>query len=362
MSSNSQIQRRPSDEIAGTHSARGANAHMSWAQENANLVSPATAVGSMPDGCGVALSVVVIDSQADTYPTGGGKLGLSKTALQRLGHAAGVSWDPIASGRLDNGSHPHYVRWRAVGTYRAFDGQVQTLHAEKELDLRDGSPQIIGKSDKQIGEMRAHAQSHAETKAQLRAIRSLGIKTGYTSQELQKPFVCARIMFTGQSRDPEMQREFSRMTAESFLGGRRSLYGNGAAVGAPAPARLAPPPPVGSTYVQDDDESPAEYHETTAEPQQYEQPRAQPAETRAAPEQQRSEHSAGADPSKRAGYKMPFGRSKDKAIEDADKGDLEWMATTIAGKIADGSSRYPDKDGQFVKAMHAEIAKRGGGY
>jgi len=356
--SNSQIQRRPADQLSGTYSEpKSVNEHMAWAQENAHLVSPATAVGAIPDGCGVALSVVTIDAALDTYSTGGGKYGLSKTALQKIGHAAGISWDPIASGRVDDGSHPYYVRWRAVGTYKAFDGQTQTLHAEKEFDLRDGSPQIAGKSEKQIGEMRTHAQSHAETKAQLRAIRSLGIKTGYTQDELKKPFVAARIAFTGRSADPEMQREFSRMTAESFLGGRQALYTRSPMAlsdPSPAPARLAAPPPVGTSVVDDDDDFPPSYRETTGEPQ----PQARPQQAAGENPPQQQAH-RGAPPS--GSFTIPGGKDKGKALADASNSSIEWWCNTIGENLSNGSSKYPDKDKALHAALCAEIAKREAG-
>ena len=346
------IQRQQSDSISGTFTdATAVNDRMQWAQQHAHLISPATAVGNMPDGCGIAMSIVTVDVKLDTYSTGGGKLGLSKTVLQKIGHAAGVSWDPIASGRLDDGSHPHYVRWRAVGTYRAFDGQVQTLHAEKEFDLRAGSAQIAGKSDRQIAEMRAHAQSHAETKAQLRAIRSLGIKTGYTEEELRLPFVAARIMFTGKSADPEMQREFSRMTAEAFLGGQRALYGRPANAPLddppPAPARLAPPP-VGTT-VSDDDDFPESYRETNGEaarPQQQGRPA------------QASQPSQSALP--RSGVLIPGGNSKGTPIEEASDRDLEYWSKRLASDLETGKSRNPARDEPLKEAMAAELAKRQG--
>ena len=345
------IKRRDSEQLAGTYnSSDDVNSRMRQAMETCHLISPASSVGRLPDGCGVALSVVTVDAKLDTYSTGGGKFGLSKTVLQKIGHAAGVSWDPIASGRLDDGSHPHYVRWRAVGTYRAFDGQIQTIHAEKEFDLRDGSAQLVGKSDRQIAEMRAHAQSHAETKAQLRAIRSLGIKTGYTEDELRKPFVSARIMFTGRSTDPEMQREFSLMTANAFLGGQRALYGRPSNAPltdpTPAPARLAPPP-VGTTVADDDDDFPESYREAAGEP--------------AAPA--RNTQAQAAEPARqaaRSGHVLPGGNSKGTPIEEASDRDLEYWSNRIAGDLAEGKSRNPTRDAPLQKAMAAEFAKRQG--
>lgn len=219
---------------------------MAWASANCHLISPAPHAGALPEGTGIALSVIQVDVANDTYDVGMGKRGLSKPVLQKLAAALGISWDDRASGRVDDCSDPYYCRWRAVGNYRAFDGQVQTLLAEKELDLRVGSPTVEGlqaqqraknkSADNQVREMRMHIQAHAETKAQLRAIRSLGIKTAYTAGELQKPFIAARIMFTGETSDPALRKMFAEKISDSFLNARQSLYAE-----RPAPPRMSPP-------------------------------------------------------------------------------------------------------------------------
>ena len=131
--------------------------------------------------------------------------------------------------------------YTAVGYVRNFDGTPREIFGTKEMDLREGSAQVEAlveraqgqKADgtdrkdpkKQIREMRLHLLSHAETKAKLRAIRSLGIKSGYTEEELRKPFAVARVMWTGRTDDPELRRMFAEKTADAMLGGITSLYG-----------------------------------------------------------------------------------------------------------------------------------------
>jgi len=336
-----------------------------------HLVSPATSVGALPVGCNVAVTLVTVDVENDTYNlTGSPKRGLSKSKLQQIAAALGISWDPIASGRLDDGSNPHYVRWRAVGTYRAFDGQVQTLVAEKELDLRPGSPTVIGlekqqaakqkSAENQIREMRMHIQQHAETKAQLRAIRSLGLKTSYTPQELAKPFACARIMFTGQTSDPVLRREFARMTAASFLEGTKGLYGRSPAQGlaepVPAPARLAAPPPVGTTLSGDSDEYDLDSGESRR-PAQPAQPqrRAEATEQPSRPAQTSGEAQTGREYS---GFEIPFGNAAGQPIEEASTDDVQWMAQHIRKQLEAKKSRFPKKDEALLAALEAEIEQR----
>ncbi len=256
-------------------------AALSNASARYHLVSPATSAGTLPEGTEVALTVVSVDAEKETYDVGGGKRGLAKSALDRVGAAAGISWDPDRCRRLDDGSDPRYVAFQAIGRVRHFDGTEIVLSATKEMDLRDGSAQVQALRDRyeralekwraqgsraatgygalkyepkdptaQISEMRLHILAHAESKAKLRAIRSLGLRASYDKDELDKPFAVARLMFTGRSTDPELKREFARMQAQAMLGASAALYG------APAPALPAPrhhaPPPVGSQQWDDE--------------------------------------------------------------------------------------------------------------
>lgn len=253
-------------------------AELKRASDNYTLVAPSTICARIPEGFEGAISYVWVDPDdsprgpGEVYSTGGGKLGLSKAVLDKIGGALGVSWDPAQSGRLDDGSDPRYVHYKSVGTIRQFDGTLRTIVGEKEMDLRDGSPQIEAlherveaknrrdnenkSADKQIREMRLHILSHAETKARLRAIRTLGIKTGYTAQELEKPFGVAKLMWTGHSEDPELRRTFAVMGAQAALGSATQAYGPPVAQAqqlAPPPqaARLHAPPPVGAVGADD---------------------------------------------------------------------------------------------------------------
>ncbi len=337
----------PLERVQGTfRSAQDANDRMAWAVENAHLVSPASSVGALPEGVGLALTAVVVDPEADTYNTDGGR-GLGKSVLQKIAHAAGVSWDPDRSGRLDDGSHPYYVRWKAVGTYRAFDGQLQVLLAEKELDLRDGSPAAQELKTRQLAQMRLHIQAHAETKAQLRAIRSLGIKTSYSKDELKKPFVAARVLFTGQTNDPVLKRLFAERTADAFLGANKMLYGDGPAQ--PAAALLAPPP-VGTVPADPDDVA------------GFLAPVEQPPEP--APTGGKTGGKTAKKPAPRttdsSGYMIPGGREKGTPIEKAELKDLEYWAGRFEKELEDESSRDPERDQDMLTAFEAEIQSRGG--
>jgi hypothetical protein len=242
-----------------------------------HLVSPAPAAGNLPEGCSVLVSAIMIDPKRETYPVGGngddddrqtGERGLSKVALDKLASALAIDWDPVLSRRLDDGSHPHYCRAKAVGRVRNLDGSWRTIQDEKELDYRDGAPVIEGirarakKKNKpdggagEIAQKRQHIQSLCITEARLRAIRTLGLRTAYNAEELAKPFIVAQLVFDGRSEDPEARAYFRERIADSFMGARRDLYG-----GAPPAPQLEskgePPPPL-SAYGEgaDDDGAP----------------------------------------------------------------------------------------------------------
>lgn len=256
-------------DIAGSYGDhREANQALTSMAGRFHLVSPASACPELPAGCVLAMSAVRVDVARDTYRVGS-EYGLSKHVLDQIAAAAGVSWDVSASGRLDDGSDPHYCHYRAVGRYRSFDGQLLTISGTVEMDLREGSPQvdeIRSKAEessdekrrreggaRQIMEMRKFLLRHAESKAKNRAVRSLGVRTAYTRDELQRPFAVARLQFTGRTEDPALKQVFGQALAASFLGSTPALYGAGGrqgGSGSPAPAMAAPatrghaPPPV----------------------------------------------------------------------------------------------------------------------
>jgi hypothetical protein len=253
------------------------------ASRKCHLITPATICGSLPEGCEVYTSVVAIDpygpelyqiTGSRKHPSDSDVVGLDRVALAKLGAAAGVTW--ITSRRTDDGTDPHYCAWQAIARVRLFDGQVADRPGNVELDARDGSPlieEIITKArnatdergnpkprdpQPQIMELRKFLLRHAESKAMNRAIAALGIRRSYKRADIQaKPFVVARLAFTGRSEDPEARREFRQMIGQSFMASSAALYGGPAATGAalpsaPPPLALQAPPPVGSVPVDDD--------------------------------------------------------------------------------------------------------------
>ena len=303
-----------------------ANEILAAASEQFHLVSPASSVGSLPEGCEVATSFVQVDRENETYDVGGGKRGLAKVALDRIASAAGVSWDPIASCRLDDGSDPYYCLFRAVGTMRGFDGAPVTITGTKEMDLRPRSPQLDaiearakeGKSaEKQIREMRLHILGHAESKARLRAIRSIGLRTSYDDKDLRKPFLVARLVFTGRTQDPTLEREFALLRAHAMLGSVSAMYGGPAPQLAPAPAQRMTvgvrPPPVGRSVDLDDGDIPEPRRSPPPPPARSAAPAAPPSGGGGG----RRGSGSGSD------FAVPVGEAKGLTLDEGDGSDLE---------------------------------------
>lgn len=238
-----------------------ANAITSRLQEVAqhcHLVSPATSCAHIPEGFAVQMSAVQVTDD-ECYDPGGGKRALGKTAIQRIAAAAGLSWIPQMSGRLDDGRDPYFVHYRAVGRYRHFDGSEIVVQGEKIMDLRDGSPTAAYLKPGELSMQRRFILEHAETKARLRATRSMGLRTAYRSADLAKPFVVAKLAFTGQSDDPVLRRRFAEMGAAAALGATNALYGPSTAAALPH----VPTPPVEETPLDEDPDERTD--ETTGE-------------------------------------------------------------------------------------------------
>ncbi len=349
--------------------------NMAWLRLNSHLISPATAVTQLPEGCAVSVTMVYLNQATDAHSVGGGKFALLKHAVMALANAAGVVFDPMLSCRLDDGSDPRYVNWRAVGGWRALDGTMLSLTGDKELDLRDGSDQAEAIAAKakdqataktQLREVRTHIQSHAQTKAELRAIRkALGI-TSYIASDFNRPWCVVKLSFTGHSNDPEIRRMNAQAIQQSMLGGigtmfrpaapipHQQLQGTSQAhqalpsVHVQQTHRHLPPPPVGSSRDYDEDSYPD--LSVQARPVQNQAP--------ATPTQQ-------AIPTPRTpapeGSSKPFafGSCKGKLPSEVTEKDLEWyIGASLKSADDPAKANFRDKNLAEVEALRAELARR----
>jgi len=228
-----------------------------YEQGKYNFATPITVLDRVPPMHRVSIRVVTIDPRTETYPIpGSDKVGLGKTALDKIAAAAAIAWLPERSGQVDAWNDAHRVKYRAVARIRDFDGRTRTVYAEKEVDLR-GEPgwpeeqlgsdarefvRIAKKKDRdpwpQIFQQRQHIASLAESKAKLRCIRSaIGLPTAMDPKDAAKPFVVPALVPDLDTSDPEIKR----MVAASLLDSESALYGAPPlAPGAQAPAKDEP--------------------------------------------------------------------------------------------------------------------------
>lgn len=345
--------------------AATASALMREAAENWNFISPAPSVAAIPEGCALAFSAVVIDAKHDTYPIpGGSKVGLGKPALDRIKGALGVKPIPQQCGQIDDGSDQWFVHYVWNGYYRDLDGTIVPLIGEKKLDLREGSAlvtnlrRIAAKRGRdatdEIAQMRSFILEHASTKARLRAIRSLGIKTSYEPIELAKPFVAVRLSFTGNFQDPDARAHYQRRLTDSFMDDTSAAFGGRAlpapGSGTPAtalpdstPVRRLPPPPVAQSTVDPEDVQDGGGGASSA-----------PTETRRAGVTDQVRHAEGSER-----FRLPKKGGGGPTVLEAEYDDLQfWRRRLGEGLEKEPNKKYADKDRDLLAAIERELAAR----
>lgn len=295
--------------------------------------------------------------------------GAGKADLTALAAAAGVQWTKCE--RLDDKSDPYFCHYRVTGEYPAIDGSMRRIENERDVDLRDGSPQIAGMSDFRVQNLRENMIRLAITKARLRAIReAFGVPHSMTAEELEKPWVFCRMIFTGHSDDPAIQHLFAQVVATKQLAGANSLYGQlaGGAIptlalpGLPTQAALPPAaapavaalPPHVDFDENDIPDEPPPLPKASPPPPPPPQAKAPPAQ------QQPSDPTPTGRP--RTGFKVPGGKEKNADLADASDGTLKYWAERKGKELNDGTC--PEKYREYTEKLHrallAEISSRSG--
>jgi hypothetical protein len=200
--------------------------------EKKYLVLAPIELGPIPAMHTPMASVVKIDpdpAQGDVY-TVQGKYAYSKAALDRVAAAAGISWLPEICGRTDAGTDPEIARFRMAGKRKELNGQWRVVVREYEFDLKAREEELKdsvpkrpaiseisdpGKKAKAIADaiakdmiqLRKFKVQRAETGAADRVIRVfLGIKANYTREQISRPLVVPKLVFTPDYTDPEVKR------------------------------------------------------------------------------------------------------------------------------------------------------------
>jgi hypothetical protein len=234
----------------------------------ANVVCPVSQVDSIMPMHQLSLRVVVIDSTL-TDPVNGtgpevyrGKFcaanerALGKVAIEKIDAAAGVQL--LQRRRLDDRSDPYYCEIEVTKALRDYDGMWRQTTKTKAVDLRNGSPDAASMKPSQLAQARSRIQELAESKAGLRASRTLlHLKQKYTVEDLAKAFVVPKLVPALDPNDPDQKRALIAMAT----GGEAQLFGpqpseasrqlkdvtpSAPALPPPPIEKGTPPPPVGS--------------------------------------------------------------------------------------------------------------------
>ena len=170
---------------------------------------------------------------------GGGQFSLSAAALSKIAFAAGLIWNAKNSGRTDDGKNPRQVGYRMEAVVRKEDGTYMPLNAEYMIDLDVVEEEIRGSyegkakkamqdpknkwSEKERTEYiergvkrdmlqkRKFRVQLAQTGAMGRVVKKiLGLKSTYTMDELKRPFVVPKIVFSPDTSDPKVREMLLR--------------------------------------------------------------------------------------------------------------------------------------------------------
>lgn len=292
------------------------------------------------------------------------KFGIGGSTLMKLGAAASIEWMKVE--RTDNRRDIHYCSFRAVGRYMTADGTYRTVEDAADSDFRDNSPQLAIKRDGEVPYLRANIVRSTATKAQLRVIRkAFGVPHSMTRAELDKPFVFARLMWTGRSEDPEVAMMFARVEAQKQLIAHSALFGGGQPGGAPMLTAVPDAPQLTAAAVADVDE---ENRRADSDPPP-------PAGMPPGPGSEPGDAPPPVPPPTAGGPTTPTGRprvtgsdltiGKERIkIRDAQDKDLAYWEKRIARDLDEGTvdARYLESNREKLAALREEIAlrKRGG--
>jgi hypothetical protein len=183
----------------------------------------------------VFLSPNTADKDCWPLPGGGGKVGLSKTGLWKLGRAAGI--EPFDS-KVD-AERDGYIRMTARVRQRDASGAWVYAHGTKNFDRKEiweetyqttlsknkGNEALAkAKADEDTRRFWKFSLERCETGAYLRAIRTLmAIRGDFSPAELKAPFVVRAVHFAPDQSVPELREatiNAAKLTAVQLWGNR----------------------------------------------------------------------------------------------------------------------------------------------
>jgi hypothetical protein len=166
--------------------------------------------------------------------SGSGNYSMTAASLSKISFAAGLIWNAKGCQRTDDGSKPKEVSYRMEAVVRKEDGTYMPLNAEYLIDLDvineeisnsyEAKSQAIMKDPKNrwkesdrvayversikrdMLQKRKFRLQLAQTGAMGRVVKKiLGLKSTYTKEELQRPFVVPKIVFSPDVSDPKVR-------------------------------------------------------------------------------------------------------------------------------------------------------------
>lgn len=235
----------------------------SWQTSGFSVLTPAASLSSLPRDHKVLVQKVQINpdpagGEVYTNPlfTKNGEVALSKSGLEKVAQAAGITIDDIV--RVDSRTVAHLYTYRVTGHWLGFDGNVIARIAHKTLDLRDGSADIKGFTANQVEQARRHGEAVCESKAINRLYRQYGLRQKYSQKELaERPFIVLKLQWEPDMTNPVVAAIVTQMK----MGATTLLYPQGMPGGidpATLPSHQVPPSLRASLpkHVEDDEDDP----------------------------------------------------------------------------------------------------------
>lgn len=184
----------------------------------ANITFPITALDVLPPNHVPSLSVIRVnpDPKAGDVYAVGGQLALRKHVLLKIANAGGIH---IRTRKVSPRHDLDNIEWEAIAFGRLPDGTPISVKCSKTWSWAKCQQEM---KPAQAAQYRQFADEQTETKAILRAVRAgMNLKTGYTPEEIRKPFLVARAVFAPDMSDPEVRK----VVLQSQLQPSAALYG-----------------------------------------------------------------------------------------------------------------------------------------
>lgn len=170
-----------------------------------------------------------------------GKGRITYSALKKLAAEAGIEWMPEQEGIVTKDSD--YVAFRAVGRRFTSSGEKRLLagFSDKDMLIKEEDLRAKNETDKykkteaqikaELRKERGFWMRKAESGARARVIRGfIPVKAAYTVEEIKKPWVILRYIFSPDMRDELIKRQCLQAGLQAMGG----VYGPQAVAALPA--------------------------------------------------------------------------------------------------------------------------------